>query len=179
MNIRRIVTGPSPTRKAVVISDGASPWVVDAVHVPFLRAELLWQTGGAPTLASTTQRDPAGEASSLVPGFGATSMQVVTFPPDTSTAPADATQAELDADYARVFPGLAERFERENPGMHVTDTIDYCVVLEGELVMELDDGFTTVVRRNDVVIQNGTRHGWRNLSGRPAKMLFFMIGASR
>ena len=106
-------------------------------------------------------------------------MQVVTFPPDTSATTQDATQAELGADYAKVFPGLAERFERDNPAMHVTDTIDYCVVLEGELVLELDDGFFTVVRRNDFVIQNGTRHGWRNRSNQPAKMLFVMIGAAR
>jgi quercetin dioxygenase-like cupin family protein len=63
--------------------------------------------------------------------------------------------------------------------MHVTDTVDYCVLLEGELLMELDDGVTTVVRQHDVVVQNGTRHGWRNRSSQPATMLFVMFGATR
>lgn len=179
MKIRRIVTGQSPAGKAVVISDGASPWVVDTAHVRGLRTELLWQIGNPPTVPSMTGADPALSASSLLPAPGATSIQIVTFPPDVPTPHGRATEAEIDADYAKAFPGLAERFEHENPGMHVTDTIDFCVVLEGELVMELDDGFTTVLYRNDVVIQNGTRHGWRNRSDRPARMLFVMIGASR
>jgi mannose-6-phosphate isomerase-like protein (cupin superfamily) len=120
--------------------------------------------------------DPVTGATSFVPGAGATSVQVVTFAP---AADVVATQAELQADYARAFPGLAERFESENPGMHVTDSIDYCVLLEGELVMELDDHVITLLRKNDVVVQNGTRHGWRNRSAKPATMLFVMLGASR
>ena len=179
MKTRRIVTGHSPAGRAVVISDGFSPWAVDALHIPLLRTELLWQTADPPSLPSASTADPAIGARSFLPKAGATSIQVVNFPPDASAMPADATPTELGADYAKAFPGLAERFERENPGMHVTDTVDYCILLEGELVMELDDGATTVVRAHDIVIQNGTRHGWRNRSGASARMLFVMIGATR
>ena len=179
MGTRRIVTGRSATGKALVFSDGDSPWIVDAVHVPQLRTELLWQTAAPTRLPSAVPVDPAIDANSLLPRAGATSVQVVTFPPDAPATPVSATQAELGADYARAFPGLADRFERDNPGMHVTDTVDYCVVLEGELVMELDDGVTTVLRAQDVVVQNGTRHGWRNRSDQAARMLFVMIGATR
>jgi len=179
MKTRRIVTGYSPTGKSVVLSDGPTPWRVDAVHVPSLRTELLWQTAPDQAVPSMVSVDPAIKAVSLLPAPGATSMQMVTFPPDALAIPEDATEAELGADYARAFPGLVERFEPENPGMHVTDTVDYCMVLDGELVMELDDGVTTVVRKHDVVIQNGTRHGWRNRSNLPATILFVMIGAVR
>ena len=179
MSTRRIVTGRSPTGRAVVISDGLSPWTVDASHLPGLRTELLWQTANPPTLPSAFSADPAQDATTLLPGAGATSIQVVTFPPDASANPGRATQAELGADLAKAFPGLAERFEHDNPGMHVTDTVDYCVLLDGELVMELDDGVTTVIRKHDIVIQNGTRHGWRNRSDQPATMLFVMLGATR
>lgn len=160
----------------MVVSDGFSPRSVDAAHVPGLRTELLWQTTHPPALPPSPVTDPTLQATTFLPELGATSVQVVTFAP---AADAVGTEAERQTDYARALPGLAERFESKNPGMHVTDTVDYCVLLEGELVMELDNGFTTVLRKNDVVIQNGVRHGWRNRSDRPATMLFVMLGAAR
>jgi len=174
---RRIVTGHSPAGKAIVVSDGYSPWTVDALHIPLLRTELLWQTSDPLTLASSPAADPALTATTFLPKAGATSVQVVTFPPDATAMPVDARPAELGDDYAKAFPGLADLFERDNPGMHITETVDYCVLLDGELEMELDDGVTTVLRRSDIVVQNGTRHGWRNRSAAPARMLFVMIGA--
>ena len=68
------------------------------------------------------------------------------------------------------IPGLAERFEPDNPVMHTTDTNDYGIVLDGEIWLELDDGRVQHLRQHDIVIQNGTRHAWRNKSDRPALM---------
>ena len=76
------------------------------------------------------------------------------------------------------MPGLAEAFERDSPGMHTTPTVDYGVLLDGQLTLELDGGVTKDLQVHDVVIQNGTRHAWRNGSDRPATMLFVLIGAS-
>ncbi len=73
-------------------------------------------------------------------------------------------------------PGLAELFEPDNPGMHTTPTVDYGVVLEGEIVLDLDAGETTLLRPGDVVVQNGTRHAWRNPGTRPATVFFVLIG---
>jgi mannose-6-phosphate isomerase-like protein (cupin superfamily) len=181
MKIRRIVTGCSPDGKAVVLSDGPSPWAVDAAHVPGLRTQLLWQTTDPPVLASRTANtpDPVLAATTFLARAGTTSIQVVTLPPDASVAVLTAEPADIGRDFAMAFPGLAELFETENPGMHATDTLDYCIVLEGEVVMELDDGALATVRRNDVVVQNGTRHGWRNRTDKPATIVFVMIGATR
>ena len=79
----------------------------------------------------------------------------------------------------KAIPGLAERFEPDNPGMHTTDTIDYGIVLDGEIWLELDHGRTEHLRRHDVVIQNGTRHAWRNRTDRVTLMAFVLIGACR
>jgi uncharacterized cupin superfamily protein len=92
---------------------------------------------------------------------------------------ADFDPAAFGAEFAANAPGLAERFEMDHPGMHTTDSIDYDVVLEGELVLELDDGKEVTLRAHDVVVQNGTRHAWRNRSDKPAKMLFVLLGAPR
>jgi uncharacterized cupin superfamily protein len=58
--------------------------------------------------------------------------------------------------------------------MHRTETVDYAVVLEGEIVMVLDEEEVNL-RAGDVVIQRGTNHAWANRSGKPAKMLYVLI----
>jgi quercetin dioxygenase-like cupin family protein len=56
--------------------------------------------------------------------------------------------------------------EPDNPGMHATDTVDFGVVLSGEVILELDDGVEKVLRPGDTVMQDGTRHRWE--PGNPA-----------
>src|SRR6202040_1413525 len=73
--------------------------------------------------------------------------------------------------------GLADHFEKEDPGMHKTNTVDYAVVYAREIWVELDDAKTIHLKRGDVVVQNGTRHAWRNKGAKPVTMLFFLNGA--
>lgn len=61
--------------------------------------------------------------------------------------------------------------------MHRTRSIDYGIVLEGELTMELDGGSVTRLKTGDVVVQRGTNHLWHNLSGKPCRMAFVLIDA--
>ncbi|HET9532074.1 MAG TPA: cupin domain-containing protein [Blastocatellia bacterium] len=63
--------------------------------------------------------------------------------------------------------------------MHTTDTLDYGVVIRGEIILELDDGKSVHLRQGDCVIQNGTRHRWNNPLTEPCLMAFVMIGANR
>ena len=79
----------------------------------------------------------------------------------------------------RVLPGSAEKFEMDHPGMHTSDSVDYGVLIDGELHLELDDGATMKLAPRDVVVQNGTRHARRNKSDKPATMLFVLVGAKR
>ncbi|WP_222400554.1 cupin domain-containing protein [Rhizobium leguminosarum] len=102
---------------------------------------------------------------------------MVEFPPDEALA--RITDWDLvGAEYATKLPGLAERFEADSPGMHKTPTIDYVLMLSGELWLELDRGEKRRLTAGDIVVQNGTRHAWRNLSYGPARILSVMIGAS-
>jgi len=59
---------------------------------------------------------------------------------------------------------MAEVLEPKNPGMHTTDTVDFDVVTSGELYLELGDGSEVLLKAGDGVVQNGTRHAWRNRS---------------
>lgn len=67
--------------------------------------------------------------------------------------------------------------EPDNPGMHRTDTIDYIVVLSGEVSMELDDGQAVHLKTGDCVVQNGTRHAWSSISSEPCLIAVTIVGA--
>ena len=61
--------------------------------------------------------------------------------------------------------------------MHCTDTIDYCIVIQGECVMLVDDGQEVAMSAGDVMVQRGTWHGWANRSDQPARLAFVLISA--
>jgi quercetin dioxygenase-like cupin family protein len=81
------------------------------------------------------------------------------------------------AEFEQMLPGLASYVEPDHPGMHTTATVDFEVVLSGEVVLELDDGTEVVLRTGDTVVQNGTRHRWSNRSDAPATLAVFIVGA--
>jgi mannose-6-phosphate isomerase-like protein (cupin superfamily) len=172
--VRRVVTGVSESGKAVIVGDGEPPISRRRVHVPGFADALVWRTQ-VPPRAST---EPSGEPPSWLPGPGETIAMAVTFPPDSVYADPGFDAAAARAEQLRAVPGLAELFEPDKPGMHTTPTVDYAVVLEGELVLDLDAGEATRLRPGDVVVQNGTRHAWRNPGAQPATIFVVLIGAA-
>jgi mannose-6-phosphate isomerase-like protein (cupin superfamily) len=77
------------------------------------------------------------------------------------------------------LPGMLDVLEPDHPGMHTTDSVDFDVVVFGEVVMELDDGAEVVLKAGDCVIQNGTRHAWHNRSSDVCVIAFSLVGAER
>lgn len=177
MLFRRIVTGHDQDGKSIFVSDSAAPRTTEFKHVPGLVASLLWETTPGAVLA--VEGDPAISARSWVPLPGGTNLMLVTLPPDAVMMSPNFDPAAAGAEYMQVMPGLAEKFEMDNPGMHTTDSLDYCVLMDGELHLELDDGASKKLAPQDVVIQKGTRHAWRNKSDKPATILFVLIGGTR
>jgi mannose-6-phosphate isomerase-like protein (cupin superfamily) len=104
---------------------------------------------------------------------------VNTFAPGEAVLPPEVDAAAALAELERLMPGATAPMELDTPGMHTTDSIDYVVVVSGEATLELDDGEQTVVRAGDVVIQNGTRHAWRNHGTEPCTIVGVAIGADR
>jgi len=179
MKIRRVVAGTGPDGKAQVISDEAAPRAIDFAQVPGFSPTLLWATPPMPEVGMGTVADPTPSIESWLPGPGATRLLMVRFPPDATMMRTDFDPAAFGAEFAQGVPGLAETFEPDSPGMHRSDSLDYDVVLEGEITLELDDGKEVVLKKNDVVVQHGNRHAWRNKGTAPALMLFVLIGATR
>ena len=86
---------------------------------------------------------------------------------------------ERVGDINELMPGLLDVMEPDEPGMHRTDTTDFGIVLSGTVVLELDDRAEVTLGAGDLVIQNGTRHRWRNAGDGPTRMVFVAVGANR
>lgn len=176
MEIRRIVTGHTPEGKATFIEDGSPPRTQDFKTIPGMRATLAWATDSGEAISGA---DPTAAATSFVPSPGSTRFIIMQFPPDGVYGSPDFDPPAAGAENLKIVPGLAERFEPGAPGMHTTDSVDYAIVLEGEPVLELDDGEVKFLQPGDVVIQNGTRHAWRNPTDSPTTLAFVLVGAQR
>jgi hypothetical protein len=170
---RRIVTG-NVNGKSVDQSDEPLP-VYEFKTVPGYEHTLMWINPAIPDLDTEQGFDRYPD--SVVPGPGGTSLHFVTFPPGSVFADPSFDARAAQAEALVRLRGLADHFEKEDPGMHKTNTVDYAVVYDGEMWLELDDGETLHLNRGDVVVQNGTRHAWRNKSTKPVTMLFFLNGA--
>ena len=170
---RRVVT-TKVDGKSVVQSDEQMQ-AYEFKSVPNYEHTLVWVNPTTPDLHEKKRFDRYPE--SVVPGPGGTSLHFVTFPPSSVFA-----GPSFDGEAARRealirLRGLADHFEKEDPAMHKTNTVDYAVVYDGEIWLELDDAKTVHLKKGDVVVQNGTRHAWRNKGTAPVTMLFFLNGA--
>lgn len=178
MGVRRVVVSNGEDGRSVVQIDGDNPRTADMASLPGMSASFLWATPPLPTVGNGPVADPTPTAAAL-PARGGAHLMMVTFPPDSSMSRADFDPMAYGAEMMAALPELVMKFEPDNPGMHTTDSIDYDIVFDGEIVLELDDGQTVYLQRGDVVIQHGTRHAWRNRSDRNATMLFVLVGADR
>jgi hypothetical protein len=178
MQVRRIVTGHDAGGKSVVISDAPAPRARVGVHHPGFAEALLWSTSQTPSLPADP-KDPTLQVTSFMAEPGGTRFLMVTFPPDAVALSPDFDGAKAFEEHLKGSPGIADRMEPDNPGMHTTDTIDYVVVLDGEVWLELDDGKEVLLKKHDVIIQNGTRHAWRNKTDRGVTLAAVLVGAKR
>ncbi|WP_233859292.1 cupin domain-containing protein [Paraburkholderia sp. HD33-4] len=176
METRRVVTTVTAAQSSDFAHDGPAPRAVKFDSIPGHTACLFWASDGVEKNPSSLSRDISVETSSWVPSSGGSRLLKVTFPPDSVFASPEFNPAVAGEETAAKLPGLAELFERENPGVHRTPTLDYGVVLDGEIWLELDEGRETHLSTHDVVIQCATRHAWRNRSARPTTMLFVLLG---
>jgi DNA-binding CsgD family transcriptional regulator len=160
---RRVVTGEDDQGRSFILRDSNVPFTdVRAVH---------WFT----ERTAEALRDPPELALgrvALKPPAGATTFQIIAVPPEDASY----DRERLDAFYARAFEGSAATRgdTRRHPGMHRTNTIDYVVVLEGELTMIL--GLDEVVLRPfDTIVQRATEHAWSNRGNVPAVFVVMTV----
>ena len=171
--IRRIVTADDAQGLSHTAEDAPAQAIRTVAERPGYRAVNVWRT--SQTLPPIGELDTVGKHEGILPPKGGTILRIIDFPPE----PAD--PAERDRRIRATFGGIyqdATHDGRKHPGMHRTDTVDYAIVLEGEIwsVMDKDE---TLLRAGDVLIQRGTNHAWANRSTKTARIAFVLIDAKR
>jgi hypothetical protein len=172
----RRVVAENVNGKSVVQSDEHMQ-AYEFKTVPGYEHTLIWVNLATPDLSKEQIFDRYPE--SVVPGPGGTSLHFVTFPPSSVFADPSFDGEAAGREALIRLKGLADHFEKEDPAMHRTNTVDYAVGYDGEIWLELDDAKTVHLNKGDVVVQNGTRHAWRNKGAKAATMLFFLNGAKQ
>jgi mannose-6-phosphate isomerase-like protein (cupin superfamily) len=160
MGVRRVVTGHTPEGAAVVVSDEDDELM--AFDELGSGAMLLWGSDGPAEFPDDGGRPTLSAPFPPIGGCACSVMQI---------APGS------DAVHAFVRDALAPWADPDEPGMHRSATLDYDVVLEGRVGLELDDGVEVTLGPGDVVVQNGTRHRWHNRGDTVARFLSVTIGA--
>ncbi len=176
MNVRRVVTGHSPDGKAIVASDSE----VEPIRLETLPGNEFHRLWGADAVSRFPDDGAPPPMPRYFPPVGGFRFGMFTVPPAALVAlPEGVTLEAISEEAEAELPGMIEHMEPDAPGMHTTDTIDFEYVISGRVVLELDDGVTVELGPGDTVVQNGTRHAWRNPFSEPCRMVVVLIGAER
>jgi mannose-6-phosphate isomerase-like protein (cupin superfamily) len=175
MKVRRVVTGHDASGHAVVASDTEVDGFRPTLS-PGSEFHKLWGADEAPRFPDDGTMPPY---EMYFPPVGGFRVGLFTVPPaaqaEEASPPADLEAAM--AEFGAGLPGLGAYMEPDAPGMHTTDTVDFEVVLDGEVWLELDNGVEVHLKPGDTVVQNGTRHAWRNHGDKPCRLAVVLIGA--
>ena len=173
---RRIVTGHDAAGKAIIQEDGPVPRVrrIGGETGPLFHE--VWNTRATPAPIDASSGEPPEDGIVLAPPRNGTRIRVLDIPPDDPSLQS-VTPEEARAHFAEV--GAAEASSHTGQGsrhshMHRTETIDYGIVLEGEIMLIVDEG-ETALRAGDIVVQRGTNHGWANRSDQNCRICFVLI----
>jgi hypothetical protein len=175
--IRRIVTGHDATGKAIIASAGPLPGVHAIAAIPGTVFHEVWSTSATPAPLDNGP-DPTTGALCLPPPPGGSRVRFVDIPPDSAVIDGPGALAAQQA-FAQIGDANASTVKADSPHplMHRTETIDYGIVIAGELTLVLDEG-EVALAAGSVVVQRGTNHAWANRSGQVCRMLFVLICGS-
>jgi quercetin dioxygenase-like cupin family protein len=170
-----VVTGHDKNGRAIVISDGPAPFVATNEHRPGWSATDIWRTSETPAAIVRAPAEPTLGPRRQLPAKRGTVLRINTYPPETNA------DRQVDAETSRRAFALlgneqAATFGKggRHPMMHRTETIDYALVLSGEITMILDDQ-DVLLKAGDVVVQCGTNHAWSNRSNAPCTIAYVLI----
>jgi len=169
--IRRIVTGHNAQGRAIFLSDGPAPAVFDRGPGATAVTE-LWETSATPASNAGSADPTVGAPQRLPPPKNGSKFRVVEYPPDSQ---------RVAALHGASHDSKAEGYVRDlknarHPGFHKTATIDYAIVLSGEIYALMDEG-EVLLKAGDVLVQRGTNHAWSNRTEQPCCIAFVLIDA--
>lgn len=173
--VRRVVTGHDKNGKSIVLADGTPPNVFFTPSLPGYISFDTFRTFESPAIIASQTAETTDGPRRQLPTPSGTVIRISHVPPtnevfkklDSATSD-NAFQALGNAG------GHTGNAKSKNALMHRTETIDYVVVLSGELTLILDDS-EVVLRTGDVLVQCGTNHAWENRSDAPVIVMFVLL----
>jgi mannose-6-phosphate isomerase-like protein (cupin superfamily) len=170
VKFRRVVTGLRRDGKSTVVLDSESPHVVEVPFWPGLAMATLWTTAEMPAdNAGSDDRalTPVGHS----PAPSGSIFRIYQFPPDSARPPDCGRLLGLEG-------ATEEDWKNIHPMMHATRSVDYLVILSGEMTMIMEDRSEIVLRAGDCVVQRGTKHAWSNRGTDPVVLIAVLVHGS-
>jgi hypothetical protein len=169
--VRRVLTGHDAQGRSTIIADGQAPNVKEMASMPGLALTDLWETGAAPA-SNTGDKDAAARPVRLEPPKNGTLLRIVEFPPDSAWR----ESADAKAAFKSIGAGHVKDAGSSDPMMHKTSTVDYIIVLKGEIYAILDAG-EKLLRAGDILVQRGTNHSWSVRGSEPCIVAAVLVSA--
>jgi hypothetical protein len=174
-DIRRVVTGDDADGRSFIVDDGPATVVRTVPERPGYRAVNIWRTESAP--APIGAPDSAAAHTGILPPKEGTILRIIDFPPEPEDP--EALTRGLHATFGGMYADAQHDTRTgKHPGMHRTETVDYAIVLEGEIYAVMDE-VETLMQAGEVLIQRGTNHAWSNRSAKTARIAFVLIDGRR
>lgn len=170
--IRRVVTGHAEDGEAIILMDGPAPFLFQSEHRPGFWSNDIWRTTETPAVIASHPEEPTLGPRRQLPGPRGSVLRINNIPPQAGPLSAD----DIAREFARMGNSTASTHavSGRHPMMHRTQTLDYAIVLSGEIYLVLDKT-ETLLRAGDVVVQCGTNHAWSNRSSGPCMLAFILL----
>jgi mannose-6-phosphate isomerase-like protein (cupin superfamily) len=170
--VRRVVTGRGADGRSVIAMDGMATNIKEMESMPGLALTDLWETDSAPA-NNAGSHDPAARPVRLEPPPGGSILRIVEFPPDKVWRNGvDAATA-----FGSIGAGHAKDHSSSDPMMHTTATVDYLIIMKGEIHALMDEG-EVLLKAGDIMIQRGTRHSWSVRGEEPCVLAAILVSAA-
>jgi len=169
--VRRVLTGHDAQGRSSFIADGPAPNFKEMTGFSGLFLTDLWETGAAPA-SNAGDKDAAARPVRLEPPKSGTILRIVEFPPDSTWRGSTDGAAGFKAIGAAHAPDKSS----SDPMMHKTDTVDYIIVLKGEIHAIMDTG-EKLLRAGDIMVQRGTNHSWSVRGNEPCIVAAVLVSA--
>lgn len=169
--VRRVVTGHDKDGKSIFIADGHAPNVMEMASMPGLALTDLWETTDSPA-DNRGSADAGARKVRLEPPPKGSILRIVEFPPDAEWR----KNVDANAAFGSIGAAHAKDASSGDPMMHTTRTIDYLIILKGEIYAILDKE-ETLLKPGDIMIQRGTNHSWSVRGSEPCVLAAILIDA--
>ena len=170
--VRRVVTGHDKDGRSMFLQDGHAPNVKEMASMPGLALTDLWETLDAPA-SNDGDADAATRPVRLEPPSKGTILRIVEFPPDSAWRDSADAMAAFDS----IGAGHAKDKHNADPMMHKTSTVDYIIVLKGEIYAIMESG-ETLLKAGDILVQRGTNHSWSVRGEEPCVLAAVLVSAA-